>query len=109
MAFYMFQGRYSPASIKAMVSEPQDREASARKLAESVGGKLHSFFFAFGQDDIVAILEVPNDEAAAALALTIGASGGFSGGATTKLMTAKEAMSAMSAAKKAAASYKPPA
>lgn len=109
MPFYMLQGRYSPASIKAMVAKPQDREASAKKLAASLGAKLHSFFFAFGQDDFVAIIEAPDDATMAALSLTIGASGGFSGGATTKLMTAKEAMGAMAAAQKAASSYKPPA
>ena len=109
MAYYMFQGRYSPASIKAMVAEPQDREAAAKKLAESLGAKLHSFFFAFGQDDFVAIIDAPDDTTMAALALAIGASGGFTGGATTKLMTASKAMKAMAAAKKAAGAYKPPA
>jgi len=109
MPYYMLHGRYSSSAIKAMVSNPQDREASAKKLAESLGAKLHSFFFTFGQDDFVAIIEAPDDATAAALSMTVGASGGFSGGATTKLMTAKEAMSAMTAAGKAAKSYKPPA
>ena len=109
MAYYMLQGRYSPASIKAMVSKPQDREASAMALAESLGCKLHNFFFAFGQDDFVAIMEAPDDATMAALSLTVGASGGFSGGSTTKLMTAKEAMRAMEKANKAAGSYRPPA
>jgi uncharacterized protein with GYD domain len=109
MPFYMLHGRYSPSAIKAMVSNPQDREASAKKLSESLGAKLHSFFFTFGEEDFVAIIEAPDDATAAALSMTVGASGGFSGGATTKLMTSKEAMKAMAAAKKAAESYKPPA
>jgi uncharacterized protein with GYD domain len=109
MPYYMLHGRYSPTSIKAMVSNPQDREASAKKLAESLGAKLHSFFFAFGEDDFVAIIDAPDDATMAALSLTVGASGGFSGGSTTKLMTSKEAMNAMSAARKAAEAYRPPA
>jgi hypothetical protein len=38
MPFYMFQGRYSIAAIKAMVDKPQDREAAARPLIQAVGG-----------------------------------------------------------------------
>ncbi|MGJ5620413.1 GYD domain-containing protein [Sulfitobacter sp. MF3-043] len=107
MPFYMFQARYTADAIKAMVNKPQDREAAARPLIEAVGGKLHHLFFCFGADDVVALIEAPTDEAMAAGALAVGASGAFSGGATTKLMTSREAMGAMAAAGKAAASYKP--
>jgi len=107
MPFYMFQARYTAAAIKAMVDNPQDREAAARPLIEAVGGKLHHLFFCFGADDVIALIEAPNDEAMAAGAMAVGASGAFSGGATTKLMTSSEAMGAMAAARKAAAHYKP--
>lgn len=107
MPHYMFQARYTAAAIKAMVDNPQDREAPARKLVEAVGGKLHSMFFCFGTEDAVAIIEAPNDEAMAAFALTVGASGAFSGGATTKLMTPAEAMAAMQTAQNASSVYKP--
>lgn len=108
MPYYMFQGRYSTDAIKAMVNAPQDRESAGRALVESVGGKLHSLFFAFGADDVVAIIEGPDDKTAAACSLALGASGAFSGGAITKLMTTADAMQAMTIAKKAAASYKSP-
>ena len=108
MPFYMFQGRYSTDAIKAMVNNPQDRETAGRALVESVGGKLHSMFFTFGSDDIVAIIEGPDDKTAAACSMALGASGAFSGGATTKLLTSSEAMEAMGIAKEAAAGYKPP-
>ena len=107
MPFYMFQARYTAAAIKAMVDNPQDREAAARPLVEAVGGKLHHMFFCFGAEDVVALIEAPDDKAMAAGALAIGASGAFSSGATTKLMTSTEAMAAMAAAKEAAGSYKP--
>lgn len=108
MPYYMFQGRYSTNAIKAMVSNPQDREDAGRALVESVGGSLHSMFFAFGSDDIVAIIEGPDDKTAAACSMALGASGAFSGGAITKLLTSSEAMEAMSIAKQAAAGYSPP-
>jgi len=78
MPFYMFQARYTAAAIKAMVDNPQDREAAARPLIEAVGGKLHHLFFCFGADDVVALIEAPNDEAMAAGTMAVGASGAFS-------------------------------
>ncbi len=107
MPHYMFQARYTARAIKAMVENPQDREAPARELIQSVGGKLAAMFFCFGSEDVLAIIEAPSDEAAAACSMAIGASGSFSGGATSKRMTPQEAMAAMATAQKAAAVYKP--
>lgn len=53
------------------------------------------------------LIEAPDDAAMATCVLVVGASGAFSGGATTKLMTSSEATAAMEAAKTASASYKP--
>lgn len=107
MPFYLFQGRYTASALKAMVDKPQDREAIVRPLIEGLGGKLHHLFFCFGTDDVVALIEAPNDKAMAAGALIIGASGAMAGGATTKLMTSAEAMESMKMAGKAVASYRP--
>jgi uncharacterized protein with GYD domain len=38
-------------------------------------GKVESFYFAFGSDDIVLIVEAPDNIAIAALSLTVGAAG----------------------------------
>ena len=107
MPYYLFTGRYSTDAIKAMVAKPQDREAAARKLIEGIGGKLHHLFFAFGDEDVYALIEAPDDRAMAAGAMVVGASGSMSGGKTIKLMTAQEAMEAMKAAGKAASGYTP--
>ena len=107
MAYYLFQGRYSTDAIKAMVDNPQDRETAARALVEAAGGKMHSFFFCFGQEDVVAVLEFPNDGAMSACALVLGASGALAGGATTKLITSSEAQAAMTKANALKSSYKP--
>ncbi len=107
MPFYLFKGKYSTKSIKAMVANPQDREKEASKLIEALGGKLHHLFFCFGEEDVIALIEAPDDKTMAAGALVVGASGSMSGGATTKLMTSAEAMEAMKMAGKATGSYKP--
>ena len=108
MPYYLFQASYTPTALKAMVDNPQDREAAARPLIEAIGGKLHQLFFSFGKDDIVALIEAPDDASMAAGALAIGASGAFSGGSTTKLMTSAEATAAMATAKAASTKYKSP-
>jgi uncharacterized protein with GYD domain len=108
MSYYLFQMSYTESAIKAMVATPSDREAAARKLIESLGGKLHHLFFAFGKYDIVCLIENEDDTAMMAGTAVIGASGVASSMMTTKLMTSKDAMAAMKMASKAMASYKPP-
>ena len=108
MAFYMFTASYTTDSIKAMVDNPQDREAAGRAAIEALGGKLHQFFFCFDESDVIAIFEIDDDIAMAACSLMIGAAGGLAHGATTKLMTSADAMTAMARAKEARGSYSPP-
>lgn len=52
-------GQYKHPAIKAMVDTPQDRPAELRKAIEAFGGRLHQFFFAFGEYDGVSIVEFP--------------------------------------------------
>lgn len=108
MPFYMFQGRYTPDALRAMIAAPQDRSDPARQLIEAAGGALHQMFFCMGSEDIIAIIEAPDDSVAMAVSMTVGASAAFSGGGTTKLMTMDEGMAAMKAAGALAASYSAP-
>ena len=108
MPFYLYQLAYSPEAIKALVANPTDRKAAAAKLIEGLGGKLHHLFFAFGKYDVVCLIEGPDDKMMAAGALAVAASGTVTASATTKLMTAEEAMEAMQTAGKATGTYKPP-
>ncbi len=108
MAFYLYKASYSTEAIKAMVAQPQDREAAARQIIEALGGTLHHFFFALGDSDIIAIIEVPDDTAIVAGSMIIGASGSFASISTTKLLTMSEAMEAMNKANAAARAYAAP-
>lgn len=107
MAYYLLQANYATASIKAMVDKPQDRAAQAQKLIESAGGKQHHFFFALGESDFVILCEMPDDIAVTALSMAVGASSAIHGFKTTKLLTAADAMAAMSKAQ--SIKYSPPA
>jgi uncharacterized protein with GYD domain len=106
MSFYMIQGGYTAAAIKTMTAKPEDRSVAAAKLAKSLGGKLHSYFMSFGKHDFVAIVQMPDDEAAAACSMAVASAGHVSHMMTTKLMSPAEAMKAM--AKAGSAKIAPP-
>ena len=76
-------------------------------MIEAIGGKLHHFFFAFGTNDIVAIIEVPDEKAMIVGSLLVAASGAITGGSTTKLISNADAMEAMGMAGAVASSYTP--
>lgn len=108
MPFYLYQLAYSSDAIKAMVNKPQDREAAARKLIEALGGKLHHLFFAFGEYDVVCLIEGPDDKFMMAGAAAVASAGTVSKSATTKLMTSADAMAALTKASEVTGAYQPP-
>ena len=106
MPLYLGRFSYTPDAIKALLSQPEDRSAAAREVAESLGGKLLGFWYAFGEFDGVFLMEAPDNASAAALAMAVGAGGALSGVETTVLLDMDEAQDAMR--KAAAATYRPP-
>ena len=90
MAHYLFQTSYTQASWAALVKNPENRRQSIAKLIESAGGKLESFYFAFGPTDAFVIVELPDNVAAGGVAAAVAASGGVSSLTTTVLMTSEE-------------------
>lgn len=95
MPYYLYQVSYKEEQYKALIAHPQDRSAQARKVIEAHGGTLHHFFFAFGEYDIVALSEFPDNESATAAALTVASTGAFSKFKTTVLLSSGEAEAAM--------------
>ena len=106
MPLYLGRFSYTTDAMKALLSEPQDRSAAAREVAESLGGTLLGFWFAFGEFDGVFLMEAPDNASAAALAMAVGAGGALSEVETTVLLDMDEAQDAMR--KAAAATYRPP-
>ena len=95
MPHYMFQGNYTVDAIRNLVARPEDRSEAAGKLAKALGGKLRDYFLCFGDHDFVAIAELPDDEAAAALSFAVSSAGHVTNAKTTKLLAPSEAMKAM--------------
>src|SRR5207248_11064523 len=57
MAKYAILGGYTAEAWAKMVENPGSRETAVRKVAESVGAKLEQFFWSFGDDDYLAIVD----------------------------------------------------
>jgi uncharacterized protein with GYD domain len=106
MALYLSRFSYTTEAIKALLDQPQDRSAAARDMADSLGGKLLGFWYAFGEFDGVFLMEAPDNASAAAVAMAVGASGALSEIETTVLLDMDEAQEAMR--KAAGATYRPP-
>jgi uncharacterized protein with GYD domain len=76
MPRYLIQASYTAEGANGVISEGgSSRRDVAARVAESVGGELECFYFAFGADDVVAIIEFPDHASAAAVGMTVAASG----------------------------------
>jgi len=90
MAKYLIQANYVGEGIKGLLKEGGSaRRAAVEKLLASVGGKVDSFYYAFGDTDAYVIVDAPDDVTVAGVALTVGASGLVTV-KTTVLMTPEE-------------------
>lgn len=108
MAKYAFLGGYTAEAWAKMIENPGDREAAVKKAAESVGGRLEQFYWSFGEDDYLAIVEAPDDVAVAALSVAVGSSGSLRNLRTIKLITMDEGRKVLEKAKAAKGAYVPP-
>ena len=87
MAKFLFQVSYTKEGLEGLLKEGGTRRREAvEQLFASVGGSLETFYYAFGDNDLYMIGDLPDDEAATAASLTVGASGAGSI-KTTVLMT----------------------
>lgn len=77
MAKYLLRVNYTLDGVKGVLAKGGSaRKAAASAAAKSAGGKVESFYFAFGDTDVYVIADLPDNAAAAALALTVSAGGG---------------------------------
>ena len=95
MPFYLHQISYTPEALAKLIGNPQDRFEAVRGPIEKLGGKIKDSYFAFGPYDAVVITEMPDNAAAAAIALAFSAGGALRNCQTTTLMTTSEALDAM--------------
>jgi uncharacterized protein with GYD domain len=101
---YLLRASYSAEGSKGLLKDGgTKRQSAARTLVESLGGKLETLYFAFGDTDVVAIVDLPDNATAAAASLTISGTGALSGNITV-LLTPEE----IDQAARKGGSYTPP-
>ncbi len=105
MAKFLVKASYNSDGIKGVLKDGgSGRVGAVAKMATDLGGHLDAFYFALGDTDIYAIVDVPDTVTATAVAATIGAAGAMSKYETVVLLTPEEVDSAT----KIAVNYRPP-
>ena len=95
MPKYMYQAKYTTEGIRGVIKEtPSGRRKAVELAIEASGGKLEAFYYSFGSDDVVAILDLPDNITAAGIAMNIMATGMVRGRLTT-LLTVEQADKAL--------------
>jgi uncharacterized protein with GYD domain len=104
MPKYLIEASYTTQGVEGVRSKGgTDRRDAVADTVKGVGGKLEGFYFGFGEHDAFVIVDLPDDEAAAAIALIVNAAGGATV-KTTVLLTPEQ----VDEAAKRAVSYRPP-
>jgi uncharacterized protein with GYD domain len=95
MPLYLSKFSYTPETWARLLRHPEDRRKAAQSYIESVGGKLHGFWYAFGTHDGYNLWEAPDNVSMAAVALAISGGGALSSFETTVLLTVDETLTAL--------------
>jgi uncharacterized protein with GYD domain len=107
MPLYLSRFSYTPETWARLTRDPEDRRKAAETYIESVGGKLHGFWYGFGAHDGYNLWEAPDNVSMAAVALAISGGGAMTSFETTVLMTVDETIEALRKAQEV--QYRPPA
>src|SRR5436190_16569016 len=90
MAKYLITGSYTVEGIKGVMKEGgSGRRKAVESAVNALGGRLETFYFAFGSPDVYTIVDVPDNITAVTLALEV-ASTGTVRTTTTVLLTPEE-------------------
>ena len=106
MPQYLLQVAYTPEAWASLIKSPHNRLEAVRPAVEKLSGKIETGWFCFGDYDLVAVLDMPDNVSAAAFSLAASAGGSVRAIKTTPLLSTDEGVETMK--KAATAGYKPP-
>ena len=106
MSKYLFQLAYASDAWATQVKNPKSALDRATTVIESLSGKIEALYYAFGEYDLIGIMDMPSNVNAAAVSLAVSAGGAVKSMRITPLMEMDEGVAAMKAA--ATATYNPP-
>jgi uncharacterized protein with GYD domain len=96
MALYLYQIAYTAESLAAQMKDPQDRMAVVGKqLSESVGARILSGGYSYGEYDVSIVVEAKDDVTMAAVAIAVAAGGAVKAAKTTPLLSGEQWVAAM--------------
>jgi uncharacterized protein with GYD domain len=76
MPKFLWQVSYMPEGAMGLLREGgTSRREMVEKMLADHGGTLEAFYFAFGDDDVYVIADLPDQATAAAISLAVGAAG----------------------------------
>jgi uncharacterized protein with GYD domain len=105
MPKYLIKASYTAEGTRGLMAEGGTaRRAAVQKVLDSVGGKVETFYYAYGDDDAYLIIEVPDATSGLAVSLAVNASGAVRL-STIPLITAEELDAAC---KKSSVPYRAP-
>jgi uncharacterized protein with GYD domain len=102
------RGRFTHDYAKGLLAAPEDREPAVRKVVESAGGKIVSFYFTTGTTDFLLVSEANEAESIIAALLAAAAAGAISDVTTARAWTGAEFKAIADKASKVARDYRPP-
>ncbi len=104
MPKYLIQASYTIEGTRGLLKDGgTKRRAAVSVLMKQLGGSVEAFYYGFGDADVHAIVEAPDNVTAVAVSLAISASGAVSL-KTTPLLTPEE----IDKAAKKSVPYRPP-
>ena len=104
MPKYLAQGSYTTEGLQGLLKDGGSKRREVIEQAiKALGGTLEGFYFAFGDNDVYGIIDMPDNVSSAAVALAINASGAAKL-KTTVLLTAEE----VDRATRMTVNYRPP-
>ena len=90
MPKYLFEASYTSEGLHGVIKDTASgRKAAVQKMIKGLGGKLETFYYCFGDNDVILVVDLPDNVTAAAVALAV-ASSGLVHGRTTPLLTVEE-------------------
>jgi uncharacterized protein with GYD domain len=76
MKKYLIKGTYTAEGTKGLMHEGgSGRKMAIEKMLAEIGGKVESFYYAFGEDDVILVVDLPDDISAVAVGLRVNAAG----------------------------------
>jgi uncharacterized protein with GYD domain len=104
MKKYLIKACYNANGVKGLIADGgTKRKTEVQKMLTGLGGKLESFYYAFGEHDAYITCELPDDISAAEVGLRVN-SAGLVAISTTVLLSVED----IDAASKKSVTYRAP-